>query len=146
MNDLPQTYRSAIGKGNIIIIALIAIAIGLIQHFTFTSFWGAIISTLVVILFFTILYFSINYRIVNHQLKVSSLFARRGIDIFQISSLQTVYSYLQQPYSFSEKRIRIVFNYGDYIDISPQKTDVFIAELLVINPMIQHRREPSWQE
>lgn len=146
MNDAPQTYRSAIGKGNIFIAAIIATAIGLIQYFTFTSLWGAILSALVVILFFTVLYFGISYRIVDHQLKVSSLLAKRGIDIFQISSLQTVSSYLQQPYSFSEKRIRIVYNYGDYIDISPQQTDDFIAELLAINPMIQYQQEPSWQE
>lgn len=146
MNDSQRRHRSAIGKGNFLVAFLLAITIGSIQYFFLASTASALLAVLVVGLFFSILYFNISYHIEGHQLKVSSLFSTQKIDVFQISSLQKVNSYLQQPFAFSEKRIRIIYNYGEYIDVSPQQAEEFAEELLAINPMIQHQIEPSLQE
>lgn len=144
----PKNYRSTLGKFSLTAIGLLIATLSLSQYYFLGDIIGAIITLVTAIFTLSVLYVSLRYQITNHSLEVVSIFSKKEIDIFQISSLHWVQSFYNQPnvYSFSEVRLRIVYCYGQYIDISPQHSEDFIETLLAINPMIQLQNEPIMQE
>lgn len=122
--------------------------LALSQYFFLGDMIGAIVTVAATILILSLIYFSIRYKVDGNSLKISSLFSKKEIDVFQISSLCWVQSFYNQPsvYSFSEIRLRIVYGYGQRIDISPENSEEFIESLLAINPMIQLQKEAIMQE
>ncbi len=143
-----KAYRSAISEITFIPVILLILVVALLQYFFLNTLTGSILVCGLALILLVIAYFSVRYQIEEHQLKVSSLLSKQEIDIFQVSSLKWVRSFhnLSQVYSFSEKRLRIVYCYGKYVDISPRDSDEFIAQLLAINPMIQYSQEGILQE
>ncbi len=143
-----ETYRSAFGKFTFATIVLMVATLALSQHFLLGDMIGAILTVAASVLILSVIYFSINYKIDGHSLEILSLFSKKEIDVFQISSLCWVQSFYSQPnvYSFSEMRLRVVYGYGQHIDISPKNSQEFIESLLAINPMIQLQKEAIMQE
>ncbi|WKN42952.1 PH domain-containing protein [Tunicatimonas pelagia] len=143
-----NTYRSTVGKFTFIVIILLIATLALSQYFFLSDAVGAIVTTATAVLALSILYFNLRYQITDRSLIISSLFSKKEIDIFQISSVRWVRSFYNQPnvYSFSEVRLRVVYSYGQYVDISPKHTEEFIETLLAVNPTIQLRKEAIMQE
>ena len=144
----PKIYRSSVGRLPLTVLLVLTASIFFSLYYFLDDLVGSVITALATAIISVIIYFSIHYQIVGHSLKVSTLFSKKDIDIFQISSLSWVQSFNNQPnvYSFSEIRLRIVYCYGQHIDISPQHSEEFIETLLAINPMIQLQNEPMMQE
>lgn len=138
-----QIYRSTIGKGSLIIFILTVALVGAILFLLVPNdAWIGLIPLGLVLGYITFLYASTKYHLTpEHRLKISAGFKQKEIDIFQISSLRSLTNYLNvsNVYALSENRIRVVYGYGDYVDISPQHPEQFIKELLNINPRIQNQ-------
>ncbi|MEM9829789.1 MAG: PH domain-containing protein [Bacteroidota bacterium] len=143
-----KTYRSAVSTLIFVPVILLIVIIALLPYVLLGNLFGSIVILSLSILLMTIAYFNVHYQIDRHQLRVSSLLSKREVDIFQVSSLKWVRSFHNQTnvYSFSEKRLRIVYCYGKYVDISPKSPEEFIEQLLAVNPMIQYSQKGILQE
>ncbi|MEQ9441896.1 MAG: PH domain-containing protein [Cyclobacteriaceae bacterium] len=138
-----KIYRSDIGKGTLLILMLAAGFVGMLFVFLVPEYaWVGMLSLGVILGYLAFVYAKTSYHLTpENQLKITFGFKRKEIDIFQISSLRPFTEYnMPNAYTFSENRIRVVYGYGDYVDISPQHPDQFIHALLDINPLIQHHR------
>lgn len=142
-----QTYRSDIGKGTLLTLFLIAGVISaLLFYFVPEHPWMGIVPLSLVVVYFLFLYANTQYHLTpENRLKITAGFKKKEIDIFQISSLQPLTGYFTIPkvYALSENRIRVVYGYGDYVDISPQNSEQFMEALLQINPYIQRHQPQS---
>lgn len=89
----------------------------------------------------TILHMLLNtkYIIHNKLLKIKcGLFNYKSIDIMKIKSVEKSNSYMSSPAS-SFDRIEIRYGKFDDVIISPNEQQLFIKELIVINPTIKNR-------
>lgn len=139
--NVSTTYRSGIGMG-LLLMSLIALsALGLLLFFMIQDYaWIRWIPFGLVVGYLIFLYVRTKYCITtDNRLIVQTGFKKKEIDIFQISSLRPIIYYFTTAnvYALSEKRIRVVYGYGGYIDISPQHQEQFVEDLLTINPQIQ---------
>ncbi len=89
--------------------------------------------------FLVVLYVRINYRIKENQLIVTNLILDIKIDISKIIKIEKSKTLMAAP-AMSLDRIKITYNtsYGhSAVIISPQKQELFLAELKKLNPSIE---------
>lgn len=92
-----------------------------------------VLTTLAVVVTF----FGIRYTIEDDKLYVGFLFYRgNSYDIKKLESISTTYNPISAP-AASLKRLKLDFGCGNSLIISPAAQDVFIDEILRINPNVQ---------
>lgn len=143
-----NTYRSTVSKLILFSVLLMVGILAFLQYYFLRDLVGGIITFVFGTFLLGLVYYKTRYEIHDNYLRVSSLFFQQDIDIFQISSLTwvTQNQTFTINYSFSLHKLRVVYGYGQHIDISPQNSDKFIDQLLAVNPMINYQVEPSYQD
>jgi hypothetical protein len=81
--------------------------------------------------------FSIRYIIEGNTLKIrNGIIYSKDVDIYNIKSIKQSYSIISSP-SAAFDRIEVNFNKYDSVLISPNNKQLFINDLLLINPEIK---------
>ncbi|WP_052414996.1 PH domain-containing protein [Jejuia pallidilutea] len=81
--------------------------------------------------------FSIRYIIEGNTLKIrNGIIYSKDVDIYNIKSIKQSYSIISSP-SAAFDRIEVNFNKYDSVLISPNSKQLFINDLLLINPEIK---------
>lgn len=140
-----STYKSDFGKG-VLIISIVMLG-GLTLLFAFIGMeapqWIWFMMFLIIGLIYAYLYFL--YRNTKYSfeeenlLKITAGFANKTIEISGITSIarHTCYSNYPDVYALSEKRLKITYGNGKYMEISPKGQEGFIKELISLNPRIK---------
>lgn len=82
-------------------------------------------------------FFGIRYTIDGDNLYVGFLFYRgKGYDLKKLKSIKATYNPISSP-AASLKRLKLDFGCGPALIISPASQDVFIEEILKINPQVE---------
>lgn len=95
------------------------------------------------ILLFTILFYTTYYEIRENSLIISMFFYKTKIKISEIRTIKYSNSIIKTNFykpGFHHKGIEIMYHKYDDIFISPEKRDLFIAQLLEINPNIEIKK------
>jgi hypothetical protein len=146
--ETTKAYQSKFDPISFFFTAIIGVALALVLLFFTNDLLISSIAFLIVMALAATFCFSLRYVIKDHYLCISSLFSSRKIDTFQISSLHWVGGTpeMTQLSSFSRQRLRIVYGYGEYTDVSPRDAHCFVKSLISINPMIQFRQGALMQD
>jgi len=128
-------FRSRI---SIILVLLIAGVTGFGTYQAIADGKYAVILILAVALFaFICVIFGIRYTIEDDNLYVNNLFfIRETYELKKLKSISRTYNPISSP-AASLKRIKLDFGCGRALIISPANQDVFIEEILRINPNVQ---------
>ncbi|MEM9674761.1 MAG: PH domain-containing protein [Bacteroidota bacterium] len=147
-SETTKTYRSRFDPITFFLAAIIGAFLALIVLFFTNDLLVSGITFLIVLALVATFCFSLRYAIKDHYLYISSAFSSKKIDTFQISSLHWIGGTpeITQLSSFSRQRLRIVYGYGEYTDVSPRDAQGFVKSLISINPMIQFRQGAVMQE
>ncbi|MGD1891599.1 MAG: PH domain-containing protein [Cyclobacteriaceae bacterium] len=147
-SETTKTYRSRFDPITFFLAAIIGAFLALTLLFFTNNLLVSGITFLIVMALVIAFCLSLRYAIKDHYLCISSVFSSKKINTFQISSLHWIGGIpeITQLSSFSRQRIRIVYGYGEYIDVSPRDTQCFIKSLISINPMIQFQQGAVMQE
>lgn len=133
-----KIYKSKLGKGILtLVLVLLILPILLIL---FQKEWiGSVVAGLIcigVLLFYFFLYSRTKYVINGDQLIVhNGGLSKIVINIDEILSIDEVINYISAP-AFSTHRLKIKYDNGKIIYISPLKMEQFIADMQEKNPLI----------
>jgi len=143
-----KTYRATLDPFALLTALIISAILAEVVYFLVSIPWVSVTTLLAGMALFYLIQRSLKYQISEHHLLVSSLFSAKKIDAFQISSLRWVSGIPSATslYGPSRKRLRIVYGYGQHIDISPQNSFAFTEALHSINPMIQYQQVAAMQD
>lgn len=122
-------------------IILVLLVIGVIGFGTYQACteekYPAILAMVVVLLLFIGIIVGMNYTIDEDKLIVCNLFfIRQTYELKKLKSITRTYNPVSSP-AASLKRIKLDFGCGHPLIISPANQDVFIEEILRINPNVQ---------
>lgn len=96
-----------------------------------------VVMTVCIYILIMVMLFGIRYRIEGSMLYVGFLFRKGdGYDLLKLESITPTRSIMSSPAS-SLRRIKLDFGCGKALVISPAAQDVFIDEILRINPNVK---------
>lgn len=130
-----MTFRSRVSILLVIIVAA-ALSPGIITAFMNGEIVAALAVSAVGVIILPML-FCIRYRIEDDKLYVGEVFRRgEAFDLKKLESITPTRSLLSAP-AASLHRIKLDFGCGKALIISPAMQDVFIDEILRINPNVK---------
>lgn len=133
---MKKVYKSKISYWLLSILLLVFTTI-LVLLFLDNAPWYAIVLILIITAFVLQLFVNTYYVIEGSELKIRSGFLfKMNLDINSIKKIEESNSPLSSP-AASFDRLEIIYNKYDSILISPKDKNLFIQDILKINPSIE---------
>lgn len=105
------------------------------QFITYNSLLGYIISLLIII-FLLWIWYGTHYKVIDNSLHIQTGPFKTSIDIQAIQSIRKTNSPFTAP-ALAVKRIEIMYNMYDVVQLSPKQEEEFIHILVEKNPNIK---------
>jgi hypothetical protein len=130
-----KTYRSKIGLELVIPLAIILGGVGIL--FAFEKIWIGFWLLMACFAFVAHMFFTTKYGVGNNQLRVKcSFFVDIVNPINTITQIKETRNPISSP-AMSLDRLLILYNKHDAVIISPKEKDVFLNQLMMVNPLIK---------
>ncbi len=133
---MKKVYKSGISYWLLSIIMLVLSTVSVLLYLDGVP-WIALLLILALFLFILQLFVNTYYVIEKEMLKIRSGFLYKlDLDIQQIIRIEETSSPLSSP-AASFERLEIIYNKFDSVIISPKEKQLFIQDILQINPSIE---------
>ncbi len=133
---MKMVYKSGISYWLLSILLIVLSAVSILLYLDGVP-WYALLLVFALFAFILQLFVNTYYIIEDDVLKIRSGFLYKlNVDIHQIKKIEETNSPLSSP-AASFDRIEIIYNKFDSVIISPKEKQIFIQDILQINPSIE---------
>ena len=133
---MKKVYKSGISYWLLSIVLLVLSTVSVLLYLDGVP-WIALLLILALFLFILQLFVNTYYVIEKEMLKIRAGFLYKlDLDIQQIKRIEETSSPLSSP-AASFERLEIIYNKFDSVIISPKEKQLFIQDILQINPSIE---------